>query len=370
MARTLVFDVDDTICFTKNRDFDNATPNIPVIQKINQLHDQGYKIVLSTARGTLSCNGDLQLRIERNYDRLCAWLKKHGVKYDEVSFMKELGDWYIDDKAMTIDQFLSSDFRVLKGGSKDKVYLEGDKVIKTGPGVLPQFNWYETVKARGFNSFKIPEISSFVKDTLYMEYINGQSMYDKCSHDLISRLAGIICEFAKMPISSHYSFDNTYIPNLESHIKHAKDNDSSINVRELEKLITDLSKEGFDSAKTFCHGDMSLSNVMVTPNNDIYLIDPNYKEESWNSYLLDLSKIRYSLNGYEKLYGISNKSNKKYLSSFDNTLVNINPEIMRKLIMLEATHWMRLFKYKDPATFNIIVNQIRRCMNEYQRTQK
>lgn len=366
MYRTLVFDVDDTICFTKNRDFDNAIPNIPVIQKINMLYDQGYKIVLSTARGTLSCNRNLELRKERNYDRLCKWLDKHGVKYHEISFLKELGDWYIDDKAMTINDFLNCDFKILKGGSKDKVYLENNKVIKHGPGVLSQFNWYETTKEHNFIGFKIPKISSFVKDTMYFEYIDGESMCEICSNELLKKLVSVVYEFSKMPIESHYSFDNTYIPNLESHIQHVRNVNKNIDTLELERIITDLSKEEFDSKKTFCHGDLALSNVLVK-NNQLYLIDPNYKEDAWNSYLLDLAKIRYSLNGYEKLYNITSKNHKKFLIKFDKAISENNPEDVKKVILLEASHWIRLFKYKDANTYNIIIEQIRRCVNEYEK---
>ena len=57
---TLVIDIDDTICFTYNRDFENSKPNKEVIDKINELHDIGWKITLFTARGAKSisiCRG-------------------------------------------------------------------------------------------------------------------------------------------------------------------------------------------------------------------------------------------------------------------------------------------------------------------------
>lgn len=47
---TYVVDLDDTICFTENRDFENSTPNKPVIDKINELYDKGFKIIIYTAR--------------------------------------------------------------------------------------------------------------------------------------------------------------------------------------------------------------------------------------------------------------------------------------------------------------------------------
>lgn len=46
---TLVIDLDDTICFTENRDFENSKPYKEVIDKINKLYDR-YKIIIYTAR--------------------------------------------------------------------------------------------------------------------------------------------------------------------------------------------------------------------------------------------------------------------------------------------------------------------------------
>ena len=80
MSKVLVFDIDDTISVHTNRDYVNAKPVQPVIDKLNRLHDEGYYIKLFTGRGQVSCNGDLNLIIERNKDVLETWLEKHGVK--------------------------------------------------------------------------------------------------------------------------------------------------------------------------------------------------------------------------------------------------------------------------------------------------
>ena len=47
---TYVIDLDDTICFTENRDFENSKPYTEVINKINELYDKGWNIVICTAR--------------------------------------------------------------------------------------------------------------------------------------------------------------------------------------------------------------------------------------------------------------------------------------------------------------------------------
>ena len=103
---TFVVDRDDTISFTYNRDFENSEPNKPVIDKINELYRNGWRIVLFTARGAKSCN-TLEERIKK-YDKVTRdWLRRHNVCYNELVFGKMNADYYVDDKAMTIEQFIN-----------------------------------------------------------------------------------------------------------------------------------------------------------------------------------------------------------------------------------------------------------------------
>jgi len=106
---TFVVDIDDTISFTYNRDFVNSEPNTPVINKINELYDNGWIIILFTARGAKSCN-TLEEK-ERKYREVTeTWLNKHGVKYHKLMFGKPNADYYVDDKSMSIDEFVKRKF--------------------------------------------------------------------------------------------------------------------------------------------------------------------------------------------------------------------------------------------------------------------
>ena len=48
---TLIFDIDGTVC-THEKDYSQAKPIQEVIEKLNKKFDEGYQIVLFTARGT------------------------------------------------------------------------------------------------------------------------------------------------------------------------------------------------------------------------------------------------------------------------------------------------------------------------------
>lgn len=101
-----IIDVDDTICFTENRDFKNSKPYTEVINKINSLHQKGWEIILYTARGAKSCATLLER--EAKYRGLTEnWLKKNNVEYDELVFGKMNADYYVDDKNMSIEEFIN-----------------------------------------------------------------------------------------------------------------------------------------------------------------------------------------------------------------------------------------------------------------------
>lgn len=103
---TFVIDIDDTISFTHDRDFENSEPNQQVIDKINELHNQGWKIVLFTARGAKSC-ATLWDREVKYRGITESWLKRHNVKYDDLVFGKMNADYYVDDKNMSIEEFIN-----------------------------------------------------------------------------------------------------------------------------------------------------------------------------------------------------------------------------------------------------------------------
>jgi capsule biosynthesis phosphatase len=108
--KALIFDVDLTILEAHNRDYENAEPIQLMIDKINELKKKGYTIILFTARGQLSKNGDMNRIEKENRPVLENWLHRHQVNYDYLLFCKPYGAYYIDDKSLRPDEFLAKDF--------------------------------------------------------------------------------------------------------------------------------------------------------------------------------------------------------------------------------------------------------------------
>lgn len=354
MKKTLVFDIDDTISIHKNRDYANAKPIQPVIDKLNRLHDEGYYIKLFTGRGQLSCNGDLDLIIKRNKDVLEKWLTDHNVKYDELIFGKPLGDWYIDDKGLSVSDFLKADFYELKGGSGSSVYREFDKVIKKSKTSQAQYYWYRTAKENGVLS--IPHIYSCVGDTLYMEYVEGENLCDCVNISDIESLIALCYKFKRISNCTLGSNLDKYCDNLKSHL--------SADV--VDKVISEI-YNNYDkllSRVSFCHGDLTFSNI-IKRRNELVIFDPNYKDD-YTSYLLDLSKMRQSLHDYEYLFNFSTHRNSKYLTKFDKIISELDPEDLPLVKLLDITHWIRMYDYKSDEDKPIVLNMINKLFEEYE----
>ncbi|MBT4995553.1 MAG: capsular biosynthesis protein [Hellea sp.] len=111
---TIVVDIDDTICYPRHNQKESeqkyamALPNEPMIASLQKAKSKGFRIVLHTARRMLTHGGDINKIIEDVGQITVDWLKKYDVPYDEIVWGKPYGVYYIDDKAMTPEQFVKT----------------------------------------------------------------------------------------------------------------------------------------------------------------------------------------------------------------------------------------------------------------------
>ncbi|WP_394261568.1 HAD-IIIC family phosphatase [Moraxella boevrei] len=108
--KRLIFDLDDTICTTKNGDYKNSIPNNDLIKKMQEYHKQGFEIVISTSRNMRSYEGNLGKINKNTLPIIIEWLDKHDVPYDEIYMAKPwcgFEGFYIDDKAIRPHEFVN-----------------------------------------------------------------------------------------------------------------------------------------------------------------------------------------------------------------------------------------------------------------------
>ena len=110
---TFIIDIDGTICDAPlnsdgSYDYPNAVPITATIERINQLYDQGHKIILFTARGNRTFKGDLKKIEEFHGPILKEWMDRHGVKRHEIRTGKPWGEdpIYVDNRNLSLSAFV------------------------------------------------------------------------------------------------------------------------------------------------------------------------------------------------------------------------------------------------------------------------
>jgi len=315
-AKTIICDIDDTLSTTTTHDWEFAEPIYPTINKLNKLYDMGWTIILITARGQVSCNGDFAKADEKYRTKIEEWLKKNGVKYHMLSFEKYLGAYYVDDKSLLPHEFAELDIREIKTGlSGAIVEKRGDRIYKTHKDSLNSAKWYSMAAPL----INVPIVYNVIGDTIALEYLKDNGKKIK-----ISDIVEIIDTFAMFP--SHVPF-KVYIDRIKSHCEFNND------FFEVIKMLED-NYQIFDNQRTFCHGDLSIENMIQT-DKGLHLIDPIWDVNNYSSYLLDIAKLMHSYRKYNRMF--------EYEVFVGNW---VKRGIDRKsLLILEITQWIRVVKY-------------------------
>ncbi len=314
--KRIVCDLDDTISVTLNRDWDNSKPVTPVIEKINELHENGWEIIILTARGQLSCGGDYKKADDKYRKQIESWLEKHKVKYDKLSFNKILGAYYVDDKALKPQEFADLKVERLYGMSGSYVLRQNDLVYKTQSNAIDVIDWYK--KAEALN-LPVPKVHKLVGGTITMDYI------EKLNDNNISKICDQIETYKNIKLNEN-NFD-VYINRLIEHIDNANLS------RSLMEFLPDI--DYMNENKSFCHGDASIDNF-ITSDKKIYNIDPIYNKNDYTSWLLDISKLSMSCERFNIMFGRI-EGNDYMRARYKNIPMK----------SLELTHWIRFYKYTD-----------------------
>ena len=101
-SKHVVIDIDGVICQSHHGDYANADPLKYGVSQVNKLVEQGYYVILFTARYGDRELGCLPRQYQRGFKELVDWLEKQGVMYHEVRLGKPPAILYIDDKAARV----------------------------------------------------------------------------------------------------------------------------------------------------------------------------------------------------------------------------------------------------------------------------
>ena len=105
----IIIDLDNTISFTSQGDYGNATPNFPVIEKLREYKKQGAEIAIFTSRNMRTYQNDIGKITAHTVPVILEWLKKYEVPFDEIHVGKPWcgnDGFYVDDRAIRPDEFV------------------------------------------------------------------------------------------------------------------------------------------------------------------------------------------------------------------------------------------------------------------------
>jgi capsule biosynthesis phosphatase len=113
-TKTLVIDIDGTICSITNGLYHEAIPSKRRIEKINQLFAEANIIIFYTARGMGSSKNDIGVAKAKWHDLTVSQLESWGVNYHHLFMGKPSGDVYVDDKAISDETFFETTLEELR----------------------------------------------------------------------------------------------------------------------------------------------------------------------------------------------------------------------------------------------------------------
>ena len=203
------------------------------------------------------------------------------------------------------------------GFTDNKVYREKHIVIKIGNTVHSENTWYSSYE----NKKNIPTIISCEGNKLIMGYIERDS--DINLDDILE----LISDYKTYRVLNNLPF-RSYTANVTNHLLKNK---SITNGR---ILLTNLQR--LDLPKTFCHGDLSVMNIIPTKLG-LKLIDPLYSIDKFGSYELDIAKLCFSFKFF-----------KNDSASYNYVKQRSNIDYLDVLIAAEA---VRVASYKREYSF-------------------
>ncbi|MCL2915096.1 HAD-IIIC family phosphatase [Shewanella corallii] len=106
--KRLIVDLDGTLTQADTSNYSEVSPRLDVIAKLREYQQQGFEIVISTARNMRTYEGNVGKINIHTLPVITAWLDKHQVPYDEILVGKPWcghEGFYIDDRAVRPAEF-------------------------------------------------------------------------------------------------------------------------------------------------------------------------------------------------------------------------------------------------------------------------
>ena len=111
----LSIDLDKTLCKLKTQDesYLDVLPMPDAVEVMRFFKSQGYYLIIHTARGMATYNGNVGLINIHRVPDIITWLNKWNIPFDEIVVGKPHCDYFIDDKSVHFNTWLDVKYKIL-----------------------------------------------------------------------------------------------------------------------------------------------------------------------------------------------------------------------------------------------------------------
>ena len=243
----------------------------------------------------------------------------------------------------------------MKGASGAGLDLAGDLVTKTCKDAQDQVNWFKTAKPLLPDGIRTPRIWSSHPSYYTMEFVSGHEATRESSlHPIIN------CQQLAEHGPSGGTIDS-YVERCEDHVRQIKTCWTPQHPASF--LMKWLERDAHLLQPGFCHGDLTLENVMVGQDS-LVVIDPNNKPGLFMSPALDHGKLLQSTHAhyhdvFDSHKGCSLTRHAQYLEKY-----LLERDEWKPGILACATHILRLRKY-NPCREHLADDILEQLLQNY-----
>lgn len=246
----------------------------------------------------------------------------------------------------------------MKGSSGARLGFQGDVIRKECSDAAEQAEWFEIARNLPvMPGVRVPHTPRCGEGWYEIEYIEGTCGTHSASTLIIDTLLDQVT--AWRDCASHRDADwYQYVHRLA--VQHIQNQDTISPMTEAFNLVS----QEPPLPASFAHGDLTLENIIIDRNGDLVLIDPNFKRDLFQSYVLDLGKLLQSVHSdYHRVFdshpGVDLRPHCEVLM---NRLSDAN--LLRPALVAEITHVMRLRKYRPADQRPKVDELLQRLLHE------
>jgi hypothetical protein len=249
----------------------------------------------------------------------------------------------------------------MRGNSGARLDFTGEWVLKTCSDASQQNEWFDLARnLPTTNGVRIPSTRLVGDDSYQIEFIDGIAGTHSSSTLIISALIDQILLWAQCASPRPLLTWQDYMDRVYNyHIAPAHCPTLYYFFNLVNSLPITL------PPPTFSHGDLTLENVIITSGwNELVLIDPNFKSDLFQSYILDFGKLLQSTNSnyhhrFNSNPGVDLQPHNKLLIKKLRQL-----GILRECLVAEITHIIRLRRYQPACMLKTVDNLLSHLIHD------